>query len=105
MINISFQLTYLELYLILINIISFNLYFYDKLISIRSNTIKNVSRISEKALLKVAFIGGVIGAIFSMLLFRHKIKKLSFIIKFILVILLQIVIYILIINNTNLYIF
>jgi len=99
MINIAFQLTYLELFLILINIISFLVYTYDKLVSIRNNTINNISRISEKVLLIVAFIGGSIGAIISMLLFRHKIKKLSFIIKFILVISLQIVFYIFLIHN------
>ena len=93
MINIAFQLTYLETFLILMNMISFGIYAYDKLISIRNNTV-NISRISEKVLLIVAFICGTVGAIFSMLIFRHKIKKLLFIIKFLLVISLQVVIYI-----------
>jgi uncharacterized membrane protein YsdA (DUF1294 family) len=99
MINIAFQLTYLEAFLIFINIISFLVYFYDKFVSIKNNTTNKTSRISEKMLLTIAFIGGTVGAIVSMFMFRHKIKKLSFMIKFILVISLQIIIYILLIND------
>ncbi len=90
MININFTLSYLEIYLLLINIFSFGLYGYDKLQAIRDK--KYIQRISEQTLLNIALMGGTIGATFSMILFRHKIKKLSFIIKFIVVVLVQIAI-------------
>jgi len=90
MIDISFSLSYLVIYLICINIFSFIYYGYDKLQAIRND--KNISRISEKSLLIVSFIGGTIGAIISMLLFRHKIKKLSFMVKFFIVVLIQVLV-------------
>lgn len=90
MITINFSLSYIEIYLIGINIIGFLVYAYDKLQAVRTN--KNVSRVSEKALLSITFVGATIGAIVSMILFNHKIKKLSFMIKFIIVVLVQIII-------------
>ena len=90
MININFTLSYLEIYLLLINIFSFGLYGYDKLQAIRDK--KDIQRISEQTLLNIALMGGTIGATLSMILFRHKIKKLSFMIKFIVVIFVQIAI-------------
>ena len=44
-------------------------------------------------LLAIALIGATLGAIISMFIFRHKIKKLSFMMKFILVILTQAIIF------------
>ena len=37
----------------------------------------------------MTLLGGTIGALLSILLFRHKIKKISFMIKFVIVIALQ----------------
>jgi len=91
MIDISFSLAYIELYFLSINIFGFLVYGYDKLQAIR--TAKNISRVSEQALLIISLIGGTIGSILSMLLFRHKIKKLSFMIKFIVVVLIQVISY------------
>lgn len=54
-------------YLILINILAFLLYYYDK-----QKACKNAWRISEKTLLFVAFLGGSIGAYLAMTIFRHK---------------------------------
>ena len=88
MITINFSLTYVELYLIFINIFTAILYGIDKLKAI-NNTKNNISRVSENTLFIFTFIGGSIGAIISMILFRHKIKKLSFIIKFIGIIVAQ----------------
>ncbi len=85
MIHINFELNYLELYLILINVISFTLYAYDKI-----QAIKDMKRISENKLLCCTFIGGSLGSIISMLTFRHKVKKLSFIIKFSMVLAVQV---------------
>ena len=87
MININFTLIYLELYLILINFIAFLVYGIDKLKAIQNN--KSIRRVPENTLHFLAFIGGSIGAILSMLLFRHKIKKLSFMIKYFLILLIQ----------------
>ena len=87
MIHINFILTYLELYLLSINLVAFTLYGYDKLQAIKSS--KYISRVSENKLLFITLIGGTIGALLSMLMFRHKIKKPSFMIKFSIVVILQ----------------
>lgn len=74
------------LYLLSINTISFILFSYDKFLAI-----KNKRRISEKELFTVATIGGTIGGILSMYLFKHKTSKFSFIIVFYTITILQIV--------------
>ena len=63
------------------------LYGYDKFQAIKSS--KNISRVSENKLLLITLLGGTIGALLSMLIFRHKIKKPSFMIKFSIVVILQ----------------
>ena len=88
MVHIEFTLTYLQIYLIAINLLSFIVYSYDKSVAIQ--TTKNISRVSENKLLLSSFIGGSIGSLISMFLFRHKIKKSSFIIKFSIMFLVQI---------------
>ncbi|WP_162033942.1 DUF1294 domain-containing protein [Chryseobacterium potabilaquae] len=55
-------------------------------------SIRHQRRISESFLLTITFFGGTIGALLGMLIFRHKVAKLSFILKIILVILLQVMI-------------
>ena len=84
MIHIQFDISYLEAYLLLVSLFSFILYGNDKI-----KAITNRSRISEKTLLFSSFLGGTIGSLIAMLLFRHKIKKFSFIIRYILVVVLQ----------------
>ena len=59
---------------------------------------KNQHRITEMKLLKVTFFGGTIGSILGMLLFSHKIAKKSFMIKILLIIIIQILILYLIYN-------
>jgi uncharacterized membrane protein YsdA (DUF1294 family) len=71
-------------YLIIINAITFVVYGYDKSLSTTQ-----ARRISEKALLLYALFGGSVGAILAMQFFRHKTKKASFLIWFILIFLLQ----------------
>lgn len=88
MININFTLTYLETYIITINLLSFLLYSFDKLQAIR--TAKNISRVSELKLLFIALVGGSMGAIIAMILFRHKIKKFNFMWKYVAIVLVQI---------------
>ena len=46
-------------------------------------------RISEKTLLSFVFLGGSIGSVLAMLTFRHKTAKKSYLLKFWLIIILQ----------------
>lgn len=61
------------IYLIFINCVTFFIFGLDKWLA-RNN--KN--RISERTLLSFAFVGGIIGGILGMLVFRHKTQKTSF---------------------------
>jgi len=98
MIDIHFTLTYLEIYLLIINILSFILYGVDKIKAIKNK--KHIQRISEKTLLFSSFLAGSIGSVLAMILFRHKIKKLSFMIKYILIVSIQVVIMYLYFKNS-----
>ena len=60
---------------------------------------KNQNRIPEKSLLIMTLFGGTVGSILGMLLFNHKIAKKSFVIKILLIIIIQILILYLIYNN------
>ena len=64
---------YLWLYLCTINAFSFLLMLIDK-----QKAKKNKWRIPEKTLLGVCLIGGSVGGLISMHLFRHKTKHLRF---------------------------
>ena len=68
------MINYFVYYLIFINFLSFTLMGLDKWFSI-----KKKRRISEFSLLLVSFIGGSIGEMFGILIFRHKTKHLKFI--------------------------
>jgi len=97
MISVNFAITYLQAYFVLANILSFMLYGYDKLKALKSG--KNTKRVSEKNLLLSTFVGGTLGSVLAMLLFRHKIKKASFLIKFFLVVLVQVGIFYMVIKK------
>jgi uncharacterized membrane protein YsdA (DUF1294 family) len=60
-------------YLIIVNVITFIVCGYDKLMAI-----KHLYRIPEDMLLFLSFIGGCLGFIIGMLIFRHKTKKIKF---------------------------
>ena len=64
---------YLEIYLIAVNLITFVIFGVDKLAAIKGRT-----RIRERTLLLLAFIGGSIGGLSAMYLLWHKIRKLKF---------------------------
>jgi uncharacterized membrane protein YsdA (DUF1294 family) len=64
-----------NIYFIIINIISFIIYYLDKRLAI-----KHKYRIPEKILIMFSFIGGAIGSLISMMFFRHKTKHIKFII-------------------------
>ncbi|WP_312902959.1 DUF1294 domain-containing protein [Chryseobacterium taichungense] len=70
--------------LLFINIITYILFGTDK-----QKAVRHQRRISEFTLLSVTFLGGTVGALLGMLIFRHKISKKSFLLKFLLIILIQ----------------
>lgn len=61
-------------YLAALNIVAFFMYGLDK----AKAGIAGARRISERSLLIVALIGGSLGALAGMKVFRHKTKKLAF---------------------------
>ncbi len=69
------SIKYIIVYLILINLISFILFYMDK-----QKSKKGKWRIKESTLHTTGFIGGIIGSILAMILFHHKTKKPKFII-------------------------
>lgn len=76
----------LLIYFLIVNILLFILAGYDKYLAR-----KNKRRIPENTLFFIEAIGGTIGLLIAMLFFRHKTSKPSFIIKFGIILLLQIV--------------
>lgn len=76
---------YFIVYLVLINIAAFIMYGADK-----HKAKKGQWRIPEKTLIGVAALGGSIGAVLGMRLFRHKTKHPKFYIGVPVIILLQI---------------
>ena len=77
----------LTLYLVGINLITLLVWGYDKF-----SSMKNSSRVSEINLLLGVFLGGTLGGIFGIFIFRHKISKRSFLLKFFGVAILQLII-------------
>jgi uncharacterized membrane protein YsdA (DUF1294 family) len=73
-------------YLFAINVISFLLMGLDK-----GKAVFGKYRISEKGLLIPGVLGGAVGLVLGMLVFRHKVKKTKFIIPAVLVFLLNVV--------------
>ena len=73
-------------YLLVVNIISFILYGVDK-----SRAKNREWRISEKALLGIAAVGGSVGAIIGMTLFHHKTRHWYFLFGMPAILLLQII--------------
>ena len=89
MIHFSFALTYFQIYLITVSLFSFWLYSYDKYVALNIN--KNTSRVSEYKLLLSSLVGGSVGSLIAMFILRHKVKKASFLIKYAIVLILQLV--------------
>jgi len=77
----------LLLYFLFVNIFTFIITGYDKFQAQR-----NKRRIQEAVLFLLAFIGGTIGLFIGMIFFRHKTSKFTFIMKFLYIILVQIVV-------------
>ncbi|KUJ62532.1 hypothetical protein AR687_06775 [Flavobacteriaceae bacterium CRH] len=77
-----------------INGVAFILAGYDKYLAV-----KHKRRIPENTLFLLAAIGGSLGLLLAMLLFKHKTSKTSFITKFSVIFLIQIVLVIAGLNN------
>ena len=69
-----------------LNVFTFFITAFDKGLAI-----KKQNRISEKWLLLLVAFGGAIGALISMFLFKHKTSKSSYLLKFFLIVILQII--------------
>lgn len=91
--NFNNQEIYFLVYLILINLIAFIAYGVDK------NKAKNKGwRISEFTLIFISIIGGGLGGLVAMVIFKHKLSKKSFYIGLPLIIVLNIIIELVIFN-------
>lgn len=82
-----FSVRNIIIYLVVVNIIGFLIMFVDK-----RKAEKNRWRIPEKTLFMFSMIGGSIGTLAGMYVFRHKTKKLRFAIGFPAILILQIII-------------
>ena len=80
------MLKYFLSYLLIINLITFLLYAIDKRRSMRK-----AWRIPESVLMGFAAVGGSVGALLAMLLFRHKTKHAKFTVGVPLILVAQIV--------------
>lgn len=88
-----FNLRNIIIYLIVINIIGFLLMFLDK-----KKAERGAWRIPEKTLFLATLLGGGIGTISGMYVFRHKTKKLKFTLGLPVILILEIVLVIYLIN-------
>lgn len=66
---------YVLIYYLITNLFAFVMYGIDK-----RKAIKNKHRISEKSLLTISALGGALGSLFAMHMFRHKTKHAKFLI-------------------------
>ncbi|MDM1296990.1 DUF1294 domain-containing protein [Empedobacter falsenii] len=72
---------------ILINLLAFFLFKIDK-----KKAVRGQNRISEITLCSVTLVGGTIGSILAMQIYRHKTKKSSFIFKILIIVAIQVLI-------------
>jgi len=84
----------LLLYFFIVNSFIFIIAGYDKY-----QARKNKHRIPENTLFLFEAIGGTLGLLLAMLFFRHKTSKTSFIVKFTLILLIQLVLIYLKLND------
>ncbi|MCV9932316.1 DUF1294 domain-containing protein [Flavobacterium sp. LS1R47] len=74
-------------YFFIVNTIAFILAGYDKYLAV-----KHKRRISENTLFVITALGGSLGLLLAMILFRHKTSKPSFMMKYAGIVLLQVII-------------
>jgi uncharacterized membrane protein YsdA (DUF1294 family) len=87
-------MSFILIYFFIINIVGFILIGYDKKMAVA-----NKYRISEKTLLLIVLLGGMIGSGLAMLLFRHKTSKAYYLLKFFGIVSIQIIVFTLILND------
>lgn len=78
----------LFVYFLIVNIVAFAVAGYDKYLAVN-----NKFRIPEKTLFTIAFCGGSVGLLLAMLIFSHKISKTSFILKFAVIVIIQLALF------------
>jgi uncharacterized membrane protein YsdA (DUF1294 family) len=98
----AIELTQLQIYIIigymaLINLIAIVMFGIDK-----SKARQGNSRLSEKSLFFISFIGGIWGGILGMMAFRHKTRKMSFKAVMFIILLINLAGYYYLIVNSNL---
>lgn len=82
-----FTIKNIIIYLLTINLVSFMLMYIDK-----RKAKKERIRIPEKTLFLAVFLGGGIGGIAGMYAFRHKTKKVKFVIGFPLILIFEVLV-------------
>ena len=82
------------IYFFIINSIGFFLIGYDKKMAVAHKY-----RISEKILLLIVFLGGIIGSGLAMFFFKHKTSKTSYLLKFFGIIVIQILFFFFLLKN------
>jgi len=82
------NIKYILIYFLLINLISFVLFFIDK-----QKAKRDKWRIKEKTLHISSFLGGTIGSITAMMIFHHKTRKPGFVIITLIALIVNIFIY------------
>ena len=80
-------MNYLIIYLLIINLAALKVMATDK-----KRAVSKLRRVPESVLLTISFIGGSIGALLGMLIFRHKTRHLKFTLQFPLFLILHIAI-------------
>ena len=86
-------ITLIIIYFVVMNIIGFVIMGIDK-----RKAIKRLWRIPESVLFIIAIIGGSIGCIFGMQVFRHKTRTWNFVYGMPFILLLQIILFLIILN-------
>ena len=83
-----FSIQNIAIYLCIINVIGFLAMFIDK-----KKAQKGAWRIREQSLFYITFLGGGVGTILGMYMFRHKTKKLRFTIGFPVILITEIILF------------
>ncbi|CAI8813050.1 DUF1294 domain-containing protein [Chryseobacterium sp. IT-36CA2] len=75
-------------FLLIMNVLTLGVFGFDKW-----QAKKHQWRISENTLLGISLLGGIIGAASGMILFNHKVSKKTFLMKFVLVVLVDLFVF------------
>lgn len=92
----NYPVIVLTVYLIIMNLVSFFMYYADK-----KKAQKRRWRIPESTLLASAFAGGSLGAYTAMKIFRHKTKHPKFYISIPLMLIFHIIVFVIIFKKIN----